>query len=72
MSQKRRSPDGRLPHPKIRRARNYLRGLEWLLIEKLSQRLVCGDQDEPKLGIADDNSEPDEFWVDPDPSLFEK
>ncbi len=50
----------------------YLRGLEWLLIEKLSQRPVYGDQDEPKLGIADDNSEPDEFWVDPDPSLFEK
>ena len=47
----------------------YLRGLEWLLMERLLRRLDrdCQSDSQP---IAKHELEPDEFWVEPDPSLF--
>ncbi len=48
----------------------YFRGLEWLLMERLLQRLDRDFQSDSQP-IANDKFEPDEFWVEPDPSLFQ-
>ena len=49
----------------------YLRGLYWLLVERLEQRLARDDQSDSQP-IANDEPQSDEIWVEPDPSLFQR
>ena len=48
----------------------YCRGLDWLLIEQLQQRLAREGQSDSQPP-ATEEPQPDEFWVEPDPSLFQ-
>ena len=49
----------------------YAAGLVWLMNERLIHRLDSNGQVDSQSATLDDSNE-DEFWVEPDPSLFKR